>query len=781
MTPASSGSVLWRMQGLGRLTVVVKATLRLVHEADAELASPIEIVRSDLPAEGRGSLEEASETAPYLPGAGVLVRGHACAPADQPTTALTVRLALHRDGRWTLDKGLHVFGDRTREAPRPRPFQRIPIVYERAYGGAHVEANPVGMDAGSALPNVVHPAEPTRPAGLGPIARRWAPRRYFLGGAEEPSAAAPELDARFDFRYFNAAPLDQQIDFLRGDEWIFLQGMHPQLPWVRSRLPSARGVARLRRSGASGHDREQAVDLVADTLTIDADRLICSVVWRGNVALLPGDTPDRLHVLAGVELRGVPVRWPAHDAPGAAPTSTAAAARRRPGVTIQSDETEMDVILARPIAPFALAPPAAGAAPPPNPIPGAPWSAERCPPSASWPDREDAELTRSLVIPTRAPASGAEGPRAPSLGETVAMSRDAEAAPASGALPFVPAAPAAPAFAGAPRSELEPSATASGAGAPRSSPLGPRAPSLGETVAVSRDAEAAPASSALPFVPTAPAAPALAGAPRSEPEPSAPEPSAPEPSAPEPKATGLRATVLARLKSGEPLHDLRLSRADLDDIDFSGASLEHWNFAGSSLVRCKFERARLTGANLRGADLTEASFAGADLTAADLSGARLDGARLDGASLARADLAGARGTSASFVGASLAGADLRQARLPGAVFDRADLTSCPGSGADLSGSRFGRTNLTRANLRGAKLKGATLAAAIVDGADLRDADLTGATLHGVHLASARTGGAILRGVVEGAPPDDGAHAPSHGPAGASHLGGGGPGGSPDSA
>ncbi|AUX25746.1 uncharacterized protein SOCEGT47_062970 [Sorangium cellulosum] len=694
------------MQGVERLTVVVKATFRLVHEAYAELSSPLEIHRADLPPDSRGSLVEACEIAPYLPSAGVLVRGHACAPAGQPTTALTVRLALYRDGRWTLDKVLHAFGDRSREAPSPRPFQRIPLVYERAYGGEHIDANPVGVGAGMALPNLLDPVDASRPAGLGPVARQWAPRRSLLGGAEEPSSFAPELDARFDFRYYNAAPRDQQIDFLRVDEWILLQGMHAQLPWVRSKLPSARGVARLRRAGGIGQENEQAVELVADTLTIDADRLICSVVWRGSIALQPGDTPDRLYVLAGVELPGLPLRWPAVGALRSASAQTAATAPRRPGTTLDLRDAAVAGHLERPIAPFALAPPDASSAQS-NPIPGAPWSTEQDLPSMWLLDPEEVDATCSIVLPPRGPASGAVDPSATSLAETA----------------------------------LHP---------------GERGP--------------APAGSAAPRAPAAPPPPGLAGAGRSEPK---PEASAPE-------ATGIRATVLARRRDGEPLHDLKLSHVHLDEIDFSGASLERWNFAGSSLVRCRFDKARLAGANLRGADLTEATFSGADLTAADLSGARFDGARLDGALLARADLAGTKGSNASFEGASLEGADLRQARLPGAGFDRANLTSSLASRADLSGASFIGANLTGVILRATKLRGATLAGTTLTGADLRDADLTGATLHAVDLVSARTAGAILRDVVERAPPGGDEDVLSGGLAAASR-GGGGPGTAPERA
>ncbi|WP_433936755.1 DUF2169 domain-containing protein [Sorangium cellulosum] len=793
------------MQGAERLTVVVKATFSLIHERCAELAAAADLARSDQPREGWGSLDEACETAPYLPSAGVLVRGHACAPAGETATSLSVRVALFRDDRWVLNKVLHVFGDYTRAAPSPRPFSRVPIVYERAYGGPHVDANPVGVGADAALPSIVDPADPTRPAGFGPISRRWAPRRHLLARDQAPDRPVPELDAGFDFRYFHAAPPDQQIEFLRGDEWIFLEGLHPHYPWLRSSLPSARGLARLYRAGAGGEDNGQPIELVADTLSIDADRLLCSLIWRGNVALQPGDTPARMRVVAGVELPGRPLVWPA---PLAAPPSSRSGPQapgfveeepesaRRPviqdEVTAETRVADLVAGMGQPLAPFALAEPGSGPPTRGSTIPGAPWSTRsratplRPPPrpvSHFTPEIEAALTGVSSLLAPWADAHTTDGqdpaPPSPVLPFTPAPPPPGELLPGSVpfAMPFArpgsdpslrldelaaPPVPSPEARDGqgpavAPPFVHEPAPSPASTRAAPASGVVPVAPASTRAAPASTRATlangAAPASTrAAPPSSAAPATPASARA-------IAAAPAAPSP---EPEARGLRAALLARLRNGQPLHDLELAGVELDGIDFSGASLERLNLAGSTLTRCNFASARLAGVNMSGADLTDASFHAADLTRADLSRATLDRAQLSSARLNHADLAFARGSNARFEGASLEGADLRQARLTESVFDRATLADVNGSKADVSRSSFVSANLAGAILRSAKLKEARLPCANLDGADLRDADLAGANVYGVKLANAKSSGAILRSLVEIPPADDGINGSSGG-------------------
>ena len=299
-------------------TIIVKATFRLVHDAPAQLVNPLDVVRVDhcCPT---GSLEEAAETAPYIPNVGVILSGHACAPQGRPIASAAVHLGLVGAGaRRSVDKTLHVFGDRSRVGDGAvQLFERMPLVYERACGGPD---NPVGVAFGSAvLPNVVDAVDPHRPGGFGPIASHWPTRRRLLGSVAPTvlETSIPELPAGFDWRYFQAAPANQQLDALHGGEWIVLDGLHPALPRVQTRLPDA--VARVEWSiaTAQGSGPVRPIAVYADTLVIDTERLSCSVVWRGRVAIERPDTLSAISVSAGVENPKPPTLTPSGATPGA--------------------------------------------------------------------------------------------------------------------------------------------------------------------------------------------------------------------------------------------------------------------------------------------------------------------------------------------------------------------------------------------------------------------------------------------------------------------------------
>ncbi|WP_437949222.1 DUF2169 domain-containing protein [Sorangium sp. So ce296] len=310
------------------LTVVVKARFAFVQSGIARHVGTADLRSEERQFGGHPSrsIEDASDLAPYLPRCDVTFVGHAYPPGGSPLPAMSARLGLARDGRLVLDKVVHVFGDRGPAGPRP--FDRMPLVYERAFGGPG-EPNPVGK----ATPNLVDPADPRRPTSFAPISRLWLARRRLLGSIDPRALEAPIADIpdAMPWAYFQAAPPDQQVDHLRGDEWLLLDGLQSGSPRVQTRLPSARGVARVLQRSAGASTAERPVEMVCDTLAIDGEREAFALVWRGRVDV-PGEEAalPSLVVAAALEVPGRDVDWARLWAQAPAPFARSAAPATSP-------------------------------------------------------------------------------------------------------------------------------------------------------------------------------------------------------------------------------------------------------------------------------------------------------------------------------------------------------------------------------------------------------------------------------------------------------------------
>ncbi|MFT3772890.1 MAG: DUF2169 domain-containing protein [Minicystis sp.] len=315
-------SVLWRTGPHAfALTVVCRATFSLAPvESDlaAEQDAPNEEDThwNDDPSR---SLSAPSDLAPFKPRADVILVGNAYAPRGEPVRSLIARLKVGE-----IDKSIEVFGERAftiegalREGPR---LVRVPLRWERAAGGPETN-NPVGMrldveDAygATAIPNLqplgLHldaRGQHVPPVGFGPIAPSWPSRRELLGrhAASWPGVRWMDqpLPPDIDPAYFNAAPRDQQLAALRDDEQIILENLHPDHPRLVTSLPGLRPEARVERRGT-----QEELPMVADTLWIDTARGICTLTWRGRLAVEHPSEPGRVVIGLDGSRRRAPLR-----------------------------------------------------------------------------------------------------------------------------------------------------------------------------------------------------------------------------------------------------------------------------------------------------------------------------------------------------------------------------------------------------------------------------------------------------------------------------------------
>lgn len=296
-----AASVVWRARGRLHVTVIAKATFGLVPGGDMARAEPQEILTREVHHENlpSRSVRLTADLAPFVPCADVLFTGHAHAPAGARVTSLPLRLAVLSGDRPVLDKRI--------EARDPAGFVRMQIVYEKALGGDGLAENPFGTRE----PSLVDPAQPGRAACFAPISWTWPVRKRLLGGLRRSDLEAPivELPEGFNGAYFQAAPADQQVPALRGDEHVVLEGLVAGAWEVRSRLPDVRGVARVLGREPGSPETGEPLDLTIDTLRLDGDAKTCTVVARASLLVPQESSLSAIRILAGVETAAAPTAW----------------------------------------------------------------------------------------------------------------------------------------------------------------------------------------------------------------------------------------------------------------------------------------------------------------------------------------------------------------------------------------------------------------------------------------------------------------------------------------
>jgi len=255
------------------------------------------------------------ETAFMKTATDIILIGHACAPKSD-TRGLNVGMRVG-----PVEKVVRVIGDRywvksfgMVSMTKPEPFERIPLIYERAFGGwdrSHPNPeqhgfeprNPVGtgyrdkkgvFKEGIRLPNLEDPRHPIRsckdtppPAGFGFTSPNWQPRSGLAGTYDEvwTKQRMPLLPQDFDRRYFNAAPADLIAPgFLKGNEPVVVVNASPvgkisfNLPAISP--PQCRVELRIRKS--------ERLTTNLDTVIINTDENVLFLIWRANLIVRSG-------------------------------------------------------------------------------------------------------------------------------------------------------------------------------------------------------------------------------------------------------------------------------------------------------------------------------------------------------------------------------------------------------------------------------------------------------------------------------------------------------------
>lgn len=295
-----NGAEVWLVAVRGTFALSLNGTLNI-----AEVQNEVCLAPKYIGDPGQSSLLYESDLQHTKLQTDVIVHGHAYAPAGKYVSQTDVGIKAGN-----IFKKLRVFGDRSwksgffgMKASRPEPFDKMPIVYERAFGGWDQRAenpkkhswepkNPVGTGfaveanhlAGQKLPNIEYPdrlitswKQRPDPAGFGPIAGHWQSRLQYAGTYDQKwqDDKQPLLPDDFDERFHQCAPFDQQATgYLQGGEQVEIFNLTPQ-GHLKFRLP----VVKLHFNTKFGRERiDHFANIHSVIIEPDYPRLI--MVWH---------------------------------------------------------------------------------------------------------------------------------------------------------------------------------------------------------------------------------------------------------------------------------------------------------------------------------------------------------------------------------------------------------------------------------------------------------------------------------------------------------------------
>ena len=716
------------------VTWIVKGTFDLQPGGSAVIAGDQPFPTGDefFPddAEKTGSPRYESDFAWHKPRADLLLVGACHAPNGRavPSCPATFRVG-------NQSKTLAVFGNRHWEKSwlswkltEPEPFTRMELRYEKSFGGEKFPANPVGAGfaektdgAGGKLwplPNVEDPARLIQssgnrpaPAGFGPLGNSWVPRRDKLGTYKGAYLKTrwPWFPEDFDWTHFNAAPTEMQLDgFLRGDERLVCENLHPKHARYESQLPGVRPRCFLNRltGGKRGELRFEEVELKLDTLWVDMEAEKLVLVWRGWTAVASEDYEEEIQDVFLIS-----------ESLSQSPASVERCHR---------DFRDLLSAAAKPFEPE-LPPEPTPAEQTPRPAPAAAAALE----AARKKEKEEAKKTLEAQAAALNSQMGLDK-LSPEIQEQHRQSQSklierlAENDPAKSAQ----------ASHEADLGNLRTAMGQLGLDPDNLPPLTEKA--RGEVTRLMQELGPADGSTAenpemAGFATMLGAVLGKTGMDLENLEPLVAEAKKRKlqlglQAEAEPKAVPplTRESVQAKLAGHGSFEAADLRGLDLSGLDLQGADFAGANLSGVPLRKSKLQQANFSKANLTNADLTEADLTNASAAAADFSGAKLRQTILK-----EADLTGAKLAKADLTQAILDGAILEEAVLTGACLVESSAIHALFPRADLTGVNFQKSVCMKANF-----SKATLHQADFQKADLTEASVIGAVGHQINFAAA---------------------------------------------
>ncbi len=212
----------------------------------------------------------------------------------------------------------------------PRPFERMPIHWSKAYGGEDYPINLLGkgrqtVEGLRELPNLelphsrlMRPDDQIVPASLGPLDPMHPQRAAFRGTYDQNwlKDHSPGLPPDANWNYFNLAPRDQWLDApLKGDEAFEFQNMHPDKAIVSGVLPGLRVRIFTKQQSERGNTDNLKFREVASGLTTVwfFPHAECAVlIYQGMARTLEDDAHDVRQVMGAIERIGEPPKTDAY-------------------------------------------------------------------------------------------------------------------------------------------------------------------------------------------------------------------------------------------------------------------------------------------------------------------------------------------------------------------------------------------------------------------------------------------------------------------------------------